>query len=186
VLSKSEKLFIPSFFLVKNYNTKMKKLTIIVFLACGSLVFYECKKSSTVAPEPVGHSNTSGSFELLQKRLLNNSCAIAGCHSSEIDNSYKQHKLILKGVDVYKNLFNGSVANPKAIVAGLKQIVPKDLAKSFFYQKINFSSSLHKYGNAMPLGADALTAKQIKFIGDWILAGAPEKGHVADEELLLH
>jgi hypothetical protein len=151
-----------------------------------ALQFYSCKKETVVIDPVDKHSNTSGSFELLQKVVLSKSCATSGCHSSETDGTYKQHKLILTGPEVYKNLINGSVANSKAIDAGLKQIIPKDADKSFFYQKLNFAASPHKFGNSMPLGADVLTAKQLKFISDWIAAGAPEKGHVADEELLLH
>jgi hypothetical protein len=162
------------------------KLKLILMAVALIPLFYSCKKAATVAPEPVSHSNTSGSFELIQKTILSKSCATSGCHSSETDGTYKQHKLILAGPDVYKNLINGSVANSKAIDAGLKQIIPKDADKSFFYQKLNFAASPYKFGNSMPLGADMLTAKQLKFISDWIAAGAPEKGHVADEELLLH
>lgn len=161
----------------------MKKLKIIATLLCSTLIFYSCKKdAATVTPE--SHTNTSGSFELLQKVVLTKSCAISGCHASINDNAYKQHKLVLTGPDVYKNLFNGSVANAKAIEAGLKQIIPKDAGKSFFYQKLNFATSAYKFGNAMPLGAEPLTANQLKFIKDWIDAGAPEKGHVADEALM--
>lgn len=169
---------------MQNKN-QMKKLTLLSATLVGSLFFTSCKKTEVV-PVETSHSNTSGSFELLQKKVLTPSCATAGCHSSVSDASYKQHKLVLTGADLYQNLINGAVTNPKAIAAGLKQIVPKDVANSFFYQKVNFAKSTHQYGNSMPLGSDALTDKQIKFINDWIVAGAPEKGHVADEELLLH
>jgi hypothetical protein len=159
----------------------MKKLKIIALF--GTTIFHSCTKTATsVVPE--SHSNISGSFELIQKTILTKSCAVTGCHASATDNTYSQHKLILTGADVYKNLVNGSVSNAKAIEAGLKQIVPKDPEKSFLYQKLNFATSNYKFGNAMPLGADALTANQLKFIKDWIAAGAPETGHVADEELL--
>ena len=163
----------------------MKKLkTLLVFAAC-LVAIASCKKEAAVV-EPISHSNTSGSFELLQKKVLTKSCDTNGCHASEADVSFKQHKLVLTGADLYTRLINGSVANSKAVSAGLKQIVPKDADKSFFYQKVIFSKSAHQYGNAMPLGADALTDKKLQFIKDWIVAGAPEKGHVADEELLLH
>ncbi len=154
-------------------------------IVAASLLFNACKKAAVVV-EPTSHSNTSGSFELLEKKVLSTSCATSGCHASTSDVSFKQHNLVLKGSNLYTSLINGTVSNPKALAAGLKQIVPKDLDKSFFYQKLIFAKSVHQYGNSMPLGADALTDKQVQFIKDWILAGAPEKGHVADEELLLH
>jgi hypothetical protein len=168
---------------MKKQIQKMKKLKIISLAFACTLLFNACKKT-TVAANPVSHTNTSGSFELLQKKVLTKSCAVSGCHASESDNSYKQHKLVLTGSNLYKNLINGMVTNAKAQEAGLKQIIPKDPSKSFFYQKINFAASNYKFGNAMPLGADALTANQLKFISDWIAAGAPETGHVADEELI--
>jgi hypothetical protein len=164
----------------------MKKQIKIIFTLAFGLGLSACSKTEIVEPAVVSHSNTSGSFELLQKKVLTKSCATSGCHSSTTDASYKQHKLVLTGAELYSNLINGAVANSKAQAAGLKQIVPKDPASSFFYQKVNFANSPHQYGNSMPLGSDMLTEKQIKFIYDWIVAGAPEKGHVADEELLLH
>ncbi|MGL4630427.1 MAG: hypothetical protein ACRCVT_04400 [Leadbetterella sp.] len=164
----------------------MKQTLIIVFILATTL-FFGCKTDTTsVLPENMSHSNTSGSFELLQKKVLTKSCASSGCHSSENDASFKQHKLILTGPNLYTRLINGDVENRNAKQASLKQIVPKDPEKSFFYQKMDFEGSSHKYGNAMPLGADVLTTKQLKFIKDWIIAGAPKEGHVADEELLLH
>jgi hypothetical protein len=158
------------------------KVVLIGLLAFG---FYSCKKE-TVVIDPIvpKHSNTKGSFELIQKDILSKSCATSGCHSSVSDPSYKQHKLVLTGPDLYKNLIDGKVANAKADEAGLKQIVPKDPEKSFFYQKVNFAASNYKFGNAMPLGADALTPNQIKFISEWIKAGAPEEGHVVDQDLI--
>ncbi len=162
-----------------------KNLKLLITIATIGIFTISCSKKK-VEPVEVSHSNTSGSFELLQKRVLTPSCATSGCHSAITDGSYNQHKLVLTGSDLYKSLINGPVTNPKAVAAGLKQIVPKDPSNSFFYQKVNFAKSGHQYGNAMPLGSDALTEKQIKFINDWIIAGAPEIGHVADEELLLH
>jgi hypothetical protein len=47
-----------------------------------------------------------------------------------------------------------------------------------------FDNSNFKFGNSMPLGADVLTAKQIEFVRQWIAAGAPETGDVADKTLL--
>ena len=36
----------------------------------------------------------------------------------------------------------------------------------------------------MPMGLDFLTNGELEFIRQWIIAGAPESGHVADESLL--
>ncbi len=155
-----------------------------IFLLLALFFVAACSKKTEV--EPITQTSTNSSFELIQNKILTTSCATTGCHASTNDASFKQHKLVLKGTDVYKNLVNAPVTNTKAMAAGLSQIVPKDLDKSFFYQKLIFEKSIHKYGNAMPLGADALSEKQITFIKDWIIAGAPEKGNVIDEKLLLN
>ena len=142
-------------------------------------VMNACKKE-TVTPTPTPTS----SFGLLQTKVLDKSCALSGCHAATSDNAYKQHNLVLKGDNVYTSLLNGSVKNADAVKANLKQIVANDLENSFFYQKINFKNAKHKYGNSMPIGADDLTANQIKFIEQWIKAGAPKEGNVADKTLL--
>ncbi len=160
---------------MKKYNV----LLIIAFFAMIMLFFAACKKE-TVTPTPTPTS----SFGLLQTKVLDKSCALSGCHASTADNAFKQHGLVLKGDNVYTSLINGSVKNPDAIKANLKQIVPNDLENSFFYQKINFKNAKHKYGVSMPIGLDDLTANQIKFIEQWIKAGAPKEGDVADKTLL--
>ncbi|MEY4902548.1 MAG: hypothetical protein RLZZ292_363 [Bacteroidota bacterium] len=152
----------------------MKK---IVFLFFVLLSINACKKDD---PTPT----VTSSFGLLQTKILDKSCALSGCHATASENAYKQHNLVLKGDGVYASLVNGSVKNAAAVKANLKQIVPKDLENSFFYQKVNFKNSKHQYGNSMPIGADDLTPNQLKFIEQWINAGAPKEGDVADKTLL--
>jgi hypothetical protein len=156
----------------------LKRFASILFLL-SAIIIVSCKKD-TPAPTPT----LTNSFDLLQQKILTPSCAVVGCHNSTADRTYSQHKLVLTGADVHTQLFNGSVANAQAIAAGLKQIAPSDTARSFFFQKLIFNQSRHKYGSAMPLGADLLTAKQIEFVRQWILAGAPKTGDVADKTLL--
>jgi hypothetical protein len=155
----------------------MKYLIAILSLA---LTFVACKKDDPITPTPT----TTDSFALLQQKVLTKSCALSGCHASTADNSYQQHKLVLKGDAVHAALVNGSVKNADAVTAGLKQIIPNNIDKSFFYQKLIFATSAFQYGNEMPLGADPLTTKQLEFIRQWINAGAPKTGDVADKTLL--
>ena len=155
----------------------MKKT--ILFLSFASLLVFACKKE-TVTPTPV----TTDSFGLIQQKIFDTKCSSASCHGSSTDNSYKQHNLVLKGTDVYERIINGTVKNADAMKANLKQIVPNDLDKSFIYQKCIYAKSPYKFGNSMPLGADDLTANQLKFIEQWIKAGAPKTGDVADKTLL--
>ena len=155
----------------------MLKRFVFIALLLPTIIIISCKKDPT--PTPI----ITGSFDLLQQKILTPSCAVVGCHNSTADRTYAQHKLILTG-DIHHLLINGTVANAQAIAAGLMQIVPRDTAKSFFFQKLIFNQSRHKYGSAMPLGADLLTTKQIEFVRQWILAGAPKTGEVADKTLL--
>ena len=156
----------------------LHRFVMSIFLFAAIVV--GCKKTETPTPAPT----STNSFDLLQTKILTPSCGSSGCHKSTADGSYAQHKLVLTGADVHTRLINGDVANAQAVTAGLKQIVASDTAKSFFFQKLIFNQSRHKYGNAMPLGADALTAKQIEFVRQWILKGAPKTGDVADKTLL--
>ena len=155
----------------------MLKRFAFIALLLPTIIIISCKKDPTPTP------TITGSFDLLQQKILTPSCAVVGCHNSTADRTYAQHKLILTG-DIHHQLINGTVANAQAVSAGLLQIVPKDTAKSFFFQKLIFNQSRHKYGSAMPLGADLLTTKQIEFVRQWILAGAPKTGEVADKTLL--
>jgi hypothetical protein len=155
----------------------LKRFAFIVFLL-PTIIIISCKKDATPTP------TITGSFDLLQQKILTPSCAVVGCHNSTADRTYSQHKLVLTGADVHTQLYNGNVANAQAIAANLRQIAPNDTAKSFFFQKLIFNQSRHKYGSAMPLGADLLTTKQIEFVRQWILAGAPKTGEVADKTLL--
>lgn len=155
----------------------MKKITYaFVFVA---LLIFACKKE-TVTPVVV----TTDSFGLIQQKIFDTKCATSGCHASTGDSGYKQHNLVLKGTDVYTRILNGTVKNADAVKANLKQIVPNDLDKSFLYQKCNYSKSPYKYGSSMPLGDNDLTVNQLKFIEQWIKAGAPQIGDVADKTLL--
>lgn len=155
----------------------MKK--VLIFIFATSFLAYACKKEDTT-PTPV----VTDSFALLQQKILEPKCASSGCHASTSDNAYKQHNLVLKGANVYESIFNGTVKNADAVKANLKQIVPNDVDKSFLYQKCNFKNSPYKYGSTMPLGGDDLTTNQLKFIEQWIKAGAPKTGDVADKTLL--
>ena len=65
------------------------------------------------------------------------------------------------------------------------------LYSSYLWEKINAPNYEHfyedhpEYGSIMPMGLDFLTNGELEFIRQWIIAGAPENGHVADESLLM-
>ena len=59
--------------------------------------------------------------------------------------------------------------------------------ESLLYHKLEWNSVHHggkQYGLPMPLGSTALSVGQIEFVRQWIEAGAPKTGKVADAKLL--
>lgn len=129
------------------------------------------------------------SFELIQSRILDTSCAISGCHASQADVSFAQHGLVLESSVAYDNLVNAEPKNSNAKQDGLKLVSPGNPGKSLLYHKItsNAGHDHHSadYGMPMPLGLELLTEGQVEFIRRWIQEGAPRnKGVVKDLSLL--
>ena len=119
-----------------------------------------------------------GSFGLVYSKIFSTSCALSGCHNGE------DREPALTGEDTYDNIFAKTPANQNAANAMLEYIMASSPDSSFLYQKITFDSAQFKFGSAMPLGGISLTADQITFVRQWIVAGAPESGHVADRSLV--
>ena len=131
-------------------------------------------------------SNPS-SFELLQTRIINPTCATAGCHASNADNSFKQHGLVLEQSVAYNNLVGVMPVNSSSKTDGHLRVKAFKSMESLFYHKLNWDNSHHggkKYGLPMPLGSTALSVGQIEFVRRWIEAGAPREGEVVDATLL--
>ena len=131
--------------------------------------------------------SNAGSFDLLQDKILTQSCAVSGCHASEGDATYGFHGLILTKGKSYKNLIDIEPKNIGAKQDGLKRVKPFKSIESLFYNKLIYDIAHHggkSYGAVMPLGKDLLSVGQIEFVRRWIEAGAPEKGNVADATLL--
>lgn len=132
-------------------------------------------------------SANSASFDLLQEKILTKSCAITGCHASESDGTYAQHKLVLAKGQAYKNLFGIDPTNIGAKTDGLKRVKAFKSLESLLYHKLFYDTNHHNgksYGAIMPLGRDLLSVGQIEFVRRWIEAGAPETGSVVDASLL--
>jgi hypothetical protein len=125
------------------------------------------------------------SFDLIQTRILNTSCAISGCHSSTDDNTFVQHQLVLAAGQSYKNLIDIPPTNPDAKADLLLRVKSGDAENSFFLHKLHGSHSHDgDYGSPMPLGLPLLSEGQVEFVRQWIDAGAPSGGVVADATLL--
>ncbi len=158
-----------------------------LFLFGISFILIQCKKKN---PTPVvvdSHGTVDASlasFENMKKHIFDHNCV--SCHNpSQAANT--NGGLILTGTTVYENLINITAYQTQANTAGAILVKPFDADSSFLYTKCNFSQTgVYPFGNAMPLGADPLTANQILYIKQWIDAGAPKIGVVADAALLTH
>jgi hypothetical protein len=124
------------------------------------------------------------SFAKLHERVVAPACL--SCHTA--GHPYAtQSGLVLDAPVAYRNLMNGTVKDGGAIAQGIsKLIAPRDVNGSFFHRKLllwdpNQPASM---GAAMPLGNTSLSVGQLEFIKQWIEAGAPEAGEVADAKQL--
>ncbi|MFM2388309.1 MAG: hypothetical protein RL660_3066 [Bacteroidota bacterium] len=151
-------------------------LSCVALLVC--LVMAQCKKKTTTTE--VVDPNVA-SFQNMQLHIFKHSCNSSGCHNTAAASNV-QHGLVLEGVDVYERLVNVAPKNADAKNANLRLVVPNSPDSSFLFTKCAWTS--YKFGNQMPLGANALKANEIEFIKQWINAGAPKTGIVADYKLL--
>ncbi|MFM9076137.1 MAG: hypothetical protein ACKORJ_11320, partial [Bacteroidota bacterium] len=112
--------------------------------------------------------------------------AIPSCHASGKDATFMQHQLILSKGKSYDQLVNAGSFNAAAKADGLMRVKPGDADNSLLVHKLHRNAGHHggDYGNPMPLGLDKLTLGQLEFIEEWIKAGAPRTGEVADPKLL--
>lgn len=130
-------------------------------------------------------------WEVIQQEILNQSCI--SCHVA--GNFYAdQSGLILTEDVAYEEILNVTPVNSSAAEDGLV-IVSDDggllaLQTSFIWEKVEIWDQTHyfadhpNYGSLMPMGGPYLTRGKLDFIEQWIFAGAPDTGIVADVVLL--
>lgn len=148
-------------------------------LAIGLILLVAaCKREDPyVAPD--------SSYGLIYDQIFAKSCALSGCHANaEKKRDPAGTYPILEGEAAYNSLIHGAPNDSRALSAGLKLVNPSDPNTSFLYQKIIYDSSAYRFGAEMPSGGLTLTANQILFVRQWISAGAPLTGHVADRNLM--
>jgi hypothetical protein len=160
----------------------MKKAGTLLFAflisACLTALL-SCERSGEEEP---------GSFQLIQTKIFNTSCAMDGCHRSNSDPSFVQHGLVLDQSVSYSQLVNRLPENELASSDGLLRVKPFSADKSLLFHKIHSNADLHHsedYGLPMPLGLPLLSLGQVEFIRRWIEAGAPRTGQVVDDLSLL-
>ncbi|MFL3007105.1 MAG: T9SS type A sorting domain-containing protein [Candidatus Neomarinimicrobiota bacterium] len=130
-------------------------------------------------------------WQVIQQSILNPKCII--CHT-EGTSFAEQSGLILTEEVAYEELINATPTNIHAAEDGLELVGTEGISSlysSFLWEKINAPNSEHfyedhpEYGSIMPLGLDFLTNGELEYMRQWIIAGAPMTGHVADQALLL-
>ncbi|MDQ8177241.1 MAG: hypothetical protein P3A58_07765 [Gemmatimonadota bacterium] len=129
---------------------------------------------------PSGTVTVDGSFARLQNEVLVPSCATGGCHVSG------SGQVVLSGTAAYDGLVNALPTHTAARLAGLKRVAPGRPDSSLLYHRL--LAPTHRLpidlGPVMPEGRAPLTAGQVEFLVQWIAAGAPRRGEVADAALL--
>lgn len=132
------------------------------------------------ADTPSGTVAIDGSFARLQNEVLVPSCATGGCHVSG------SGQVVLTGPTAYDGLVNALPTHTGARLAGLKRVVPGRPDSSLLYHRV--LTPTHRLpidlGPVMPEGRAPLSAGQVEFLVQWIAAGAPRRGEVADAALL--
>ena len=151
-------------------------------LAIGLLVFAAAcgDVSSTTSAEEV----PAGSFAKLQTAVLAKSCAVGGCHVAS--GAASAGNLSLEGQAAWDNLVNVVPTMLSAKQDGLRRVRPGRPDSSLLYLKLISPprQTGKDYGNTMPVGGAPLSAGQLEFVLQWIAAGAPKSGDVANPTLL--
>ena len=136
-------------------------------------------------------TDQEATWDVIQSRILQPKCTEA-CHSAGTSIA-AQSDLVLTADLAYDQLVGATPTNQSAREDGLLRVHPSaatDLYKSYFWVKVNApeQARLYKdtpeYGSLMPLGAPVLSFGELSFIRQWLLAGAPEEGIVADPVVL--
>jgi hypothetical protein len=155
-------------------HQQMKKVIYIFLVFTLGLIFNQCKKPATHTTEVV--DPTAASFENLRIHIMKHNCL--SCHNTATTNG-----LVLEGADLYTNLVNVLPKDTNAKNAGLKLVIPNNADSSFLYAKCEWNTTPFKFGGPMPSG-NLLNENEILFIKQWINAGPPKTGVVADYKLL--
>lgn len=159
---------------MKGVTIPFSRTGILLILLIGLCTIAACVKE----PEPPKVDTPDSSFGLIYDKILTPSCGVNGCHDGASIHPR------LSGENTYRSMVTDHLHNHDAEQAGLHLVKPFDADSSFLYQKMIFDSTEFKFGSPMPQGNLTVTANQIRFLRQWIEAGAPEEGHVADRTLI--
>lgn len=153
----------------------MKFYAALIAICSATAILAGCSDNSTTPPA----NNEGSTYKKIQTEIFAKSCAVSGCHAG----STPTGNMSLEESVALANLVNTTPFNDSAKAHGLKRVRPGQPDSSLLYLKV---AGMLKagYGLRMPLGSSPLSDGKIEFIRQWILAGAPTTGHVADTNLL--
>jgi hypothetical protein len=130
-----------------------------------------------------GPEGGTSSFDRLQTAVFNARCV--ACHAPGSPLA-AQSGLVLQAGVAYDALVGGTPRDADARNAGFKLVEPGSPDASLLLHKLRWDlpGSAAHFGQPMPLGGPPLTVGQVEFVRQWIAAGAPREGVVADIALL--
>lgn len=164
----------------------MRSLTFLVSCFVILIIITSCEKNT--ATSTTIDNVVKPSFEIIQEKILNISCAVSGCHASSSDPGFATHGLILAPGKSYANLVGITPKNSAAAALGMKLVKPSDIENSFLIHKIECEPGHHSttanFGANMPMGGNFLTKGQVAFIKAWIAKGASAKDGSISQSLL--
>jgi hypothetical protein len=169
-------------------SSDRKKICEIVGIASLLILLISGCGSEKEEEEP--ELDLSSTWKIIQSTIFEANCVV--CHTDGTSFA-RQSDLVLTKDAAYNQLIDRVPKNSAAKADGLMLLETKGLESlytSFLWEKINAPDQEHfyedhpEYGELMPFGLPLLTIGELAYIREWIIAGAPEEGMVADEALL--
>ncbi|MEY4578927.1 MAG: hypothetical protein RL701_3630, partial [Pseudomonadota bacterium] len=124
--------------------------------------------------EPGGCATFDSSFAAIQKVIFEgHGCTASACHGQASSGG-----LDLRPEVSYEQLINAKSSNSK-----YARVQPGTATDSFLYQKLAAATNpdmVKTMGSPMPVGAPALSPKELEAVRIWILQSAPKVGNVGD------
>jgi hypothetical protein len=123
------------------------------------------------------------SFDRIQAEVFDRNCV--GCHVSGSPFAEQSGLELHAGVSYY-NLVGVAPNNADARRDGFTLVDPGAPQTSLLLHKLRWDLPPNQlsYGSPMPLGMNPLSIGQVDFVREWIAAGAPRHGEVANPRLL--
>ncbi|MDG2010890.1 MAG: hypothetical protein P8K76_14045 [Candidatus Binatia bacterium] len=116
-----------------------------------------------------------GTFDRIQRQILDKGCAVGGCHDSESTAG----GLLLETGAAYGELVGMEPGNGAARAAGLLLVAPGDPDRSFLLRKLTGSLS-PGFGGRMPDDGPRIPRHLRVLVQDWIAEGALADGWLDD------